>query len=228
MGLSASQARYLSLTARKNDNEYEAQQVNQQRLEVAKKLQDISLKYNDGMNNRQLLFVSKAVEGNDTEKVKLNYTSITAAAPEGLGYRLVTKEGIEVCPESKKADMDEKVSKCYDDRCLDSVYIQEQLRSGNWMLQKPSETETDEYGKRTWENIHYSGVGNIEDSLDTSDDAGVSAEYEDKLAYFQHKDKELELHLQQLQTSHNAIQTEMDAVKKVIDKNVEKTFKTFG
>lgn len=227
MGLSASQARYLSLTARKNDNEYEAQQVNQQRLEIAKRLQDISLKYNDGMNNRQLLFINKAVEGNDVEKVKLNYTSITAAAPEGLGYRLVTKEGIEVCPESKKPDMEEKVSKCYDDRCLDSVYIQEQLRNGNWTLQKPIEA-TDEFGKHLWENIHYSGVGNIEDSLDTSDDAGITAEYEDKLAYFQHKDKQLELHLQQLQTSHSAIQTEMEAVKKVIDKNVEKTFKTFG
>ncbi len=42
------------------------------------------------------------------------------------------------------------------------------------------------------------------------------------------KDKQLELELQRLQTSHTAIQTEIDSVKKVIDKNVEKSFKTFG
>ena len=163
MGLSASQARYLQLTARKNDNEYEAQQINQQRMEISQKLQEISTKYSNGINNRQLLFISGTTGSNDLEKVKLNYTSITAAAPEGLGYRLVTKEGIEVCPESKKDEMTSGISMCYDDRCLDSKYIEEQLRNGNWMLQKPSE-EKDLQGNRAWENIHYSSVGNIEDS----------------------------------------------------------------
>lgn len=227
MGLSASQARYLQLTARKNDNEYEAQQINQQRMQISQKLQDISMKYSDGMNNRRLLFVSKTTEGCDVEKVKLSYSAITSAAPEGLGYRLVNKDGIEVCPESKKEENGNSVSYCYDDRCLDSKFIEEQLRNGVWMLQRPSE-ETSASGSHLWENIHYSTVSNIEDSLDTTDDAAISAEYEDKVAYFQHKDKELELHLQQLQTSHSAIQTEIDSVKKVIQKNTEKTFKTFG
>ena len=36
------------------------------------------------------------------------------------------------------------------------------------------------------------------------------------------------LKLKQLDTEHNALQTEMDAVKKVCDKNVEDTFKTFS
>ena len=46
--------------------------------------------------------------------------------------------------------------------------------------------------------------------------------------YYQQRDKQLEMELQRLQTSHNAIQTELDSVKKVIDKNVETTFKTFA
>lgn len=226
MGLSASQARYLQLTARKSDNEYEAQQINQQRMEIAQKLQDISMKYSDGMNNRQLLFITNTSDGNDVEKVKLTYTTITAAAPQGLGYRLVTKNGIEVCPESKKEENGDNIAICYDDRCLDSKYIEEQLRNGNWMLQRPEKSEESE--NNSWKNIHYSSLGNVEDSLDTSDDAAISAEYEQKVAYFQQKDKELELHLQQIQTSHQAIQTEIDSVKKVIQKNTEKTFKTFG
>ena len=42
------------------------------------------------------------------------------------------------------------------------------------------------------------------------------------------EDKNLELRLKQLDTEQDAISTEMDAVQKVIEKNVESTFKIFG
>lgn len=44
----------------------------------------------------------------------------------------------------------------------------------------------------------------------------------------QQEDRTLELRLKQLDTEQNALSTEMDAVKKVISDNVEKTFKTFS
>ena len=44
----------------------------------------------------------------------------------------------------------------------------------------------------------------------------------------QQEDRTLELRLKQLDTEQNALSTEMDAVKKVIKDNVEKTFKTFS
>ena len=49
-----------------------------------------------------------------------------------------------------------------------------------------------------------------------------------KIQVIQVQDKNLELKLKQLDTEQNAIQTEMDAVKKVISKNVESSFKTFN
>ena len=49
-----------------------------------------------------------------------------------------------------------------------------------------------------------------------------------KIEITQLQDKNLELRLKQLDTEQNAIQTEMDAVSKVIEKNTESTFKTFG
>ena len=49
-----------------------------------------------------------------------------------------------------------------------------------------------------------------------------------KIKIIQQQDKNLELKLKQLDTEENAIQTEMDAVKKVISKNVESSFKTFN
>ena len=41
-------------------------------------------------------------------------------------------------------------------------------------------------------------------------------------------DKKFDTQIQQLSTEQKAIETEMDSVKKVIDKNIEETFKTFG
>lgn len=49
-----------------------------------------------------------------------------------------------------------------------------------------------------------------------------------KIQIVQAQDKNLELRLKQLDTEQDAISTEMDAVQKVIEKNTEGTFKTFG
>lgn len=49
-----------------------------------------------------------------------------------------------------------------------------------------------------------------------------------KLEMVQAQDKKLELKLSDLDTQQSALSTEMDAVKKVIDKNVETSFKTFA
>ena len=74
MGLSASQARFLQLTARRNDYEYQAQQINHMRATVADKMQDISMLYSDGMNNRQLCFVTPGENGTSTQSVRLPYS----------------------------------------------------------------------------------------------------------------------------------------------------------
>ena len=49
-----------------------------------------------------------------------------------------------------------------------------------------------------------------------------------KIEVLQGQDKDLELRLKQLDTEENALNTEMDVVKKVISKNVDVTFKTFN
>ena len=53
-------------------------------------------------------------------------------------------------------------------------------------------------------------------------------EINSRLEIIQQQDKQLELKLKQLDTEENAISTEMDAVKKVISKNVDSSFKTFS
>ena len=63
---------------------------------------------------------------------------------------------------------------------------------------------------------------------DTQQYEKTLADINAKTELIQNEDRTLELRLKQLDTEHNALQTEMEAVKKIITKNVEDTFKTFG
>ena len=49
-----------------------------------------------------------------------------------------------------------------------------------------------------------------------------------KTSIIHQQDQQLELQLKQLETEHNALSNEIDAVQKVVKDNVDKSFKTFG
>src|SRR5262249_10654407 len=49
-----------------------------------------------------------------------------------------------------------------------------------------------------------------------------------RIAALQSVDKMLEQQLRRVDTQRDAVQTEIDAVNKIIDKNIEMSFKTFG
>lgn len=49
-----------------------------------------------------------------------------------------------------------------------------------------------------------------------------------RIAAIQAIDKALELQLRRVDTQRDAVQTEIDSVRKVIGKNIESTFKTFA
>ena len=49
-----------------------------------------------------------------------------------------------------------------------------------------------------------------------------------KTSIIQRQDQQLELRLKQLDTEQRALSTEIDAVSKVVQDNIESSFKTFG
>ena len=114
----------------------------------------------------------------------------------------------------------------------------------DWQKSKPQYSEP-VMGDITTYNINGVGTTYTLTCTTESDDAAynqaMNQYYYDKAQYdqmvqnvnakieiIQVQDKNLELKLKQLDTEQNAIQTEMDAVKKVISKNVESSFKTFN
>ena len=81
------------------------------------------------------------------------------------------------------------------------------------------ESVTDEEAYQNAMNKYYHDVQVYEKKI-----ADINA----KTEIIQKEDRTLELRLKQLDTEQNALQTEMEAVKKVISKNIEMTFKTFS
>ena len=106
-------------------------------------------------------------------------------------------------------------------------YFQEALRNGGLFLQK-AEKNADGTNAGGYKDISWSSAGSIQDVLDTSDDAQAQAEYEAKSIVLSNQDKMLDLELNQIETQHKAIETEYDSVKKVIQKNIEVSYKIFA
>ncbi|MEW5821174.1 MAG: hypothetical protein AB1782_13355 [Cyanobacteriota bacterium] len=52
--------------------------------------------------------------------------------------------------------------------------------------------------------------------------------YQNEISRIQNLDKKLELDLRRVDTQQQAVQTEIQAVQKVIDKNIDMSFKTFA
>ncbi|MEB3206388.1 MAG: hypothetical protein VKK59_03445 [Vampirovibrionales bacterium] len=63
---------------------------------------------------------------------------------------------------------------------------------------------------------------------DLNPDSNEAQDIQLRINAIQSLDKSLELQLRRVDTQHESVQTELDAVKKVIDKNIELVFKTFA
>jgi len=79
MGLSASQFRYLSLTARQSDLEYQAQMISQQRITLANKTSAASKAYTEAMNNKA---------------IRRSFSSTTTTGTTTLAWEMLTFSNI--------------------------------------------------------------------------------------------------------------------------------------
>ena len=105
-------------------------------------------------------------------------------------------------------------------------YLQDCLRNGKYLLEKARvDTETKEV---KWNSLSWDATSNIMDSYYTEDDDKAKARYDRLQTQIQTQDKKLELELDNLETQRKAVTTEEESVKKVIDDNIEGSFKTFA
>lgn len=104
----------------------------------------------------------------------------------------------------------------------DNAWFEQQLRKGELLLEYYSVTD------KKFISTSIDEDANIHEVDDDREIALVEQQYKIDMAEAERKDNIFDMRLRQLDTEHNALQTEYDTVKSVIDKNVEKTFNTFS
>ncbi len=117
-------------------------------------------------------------------------------------------------------------------------YFQEGLRNGRFIIEQLSAVDSNgnEIGNDStsldpigeWQSVSWSGMTEIQDNYYTEDDAEAQAEYQSASARVQAQDKKLETDQKQIETQHKAVETEFESVQKVIQSNIESSFKMFS
>lgn len=104
----------------------------------------------------------------------------------------------------------------------DNKWFEQQLREGNLLLEYYSTTD------RKFVSTSIDSDSSIQEVEDDREIALIERQYQNNLDDLEAKDNRFDLELRKLDTEHSALQTEYDAVKNVIDKNVEKSFTIFS
>lgn len=232
MGFAASQARFLSLTSRLSDSEYEAGQIAQERLALTNQMEQYADEYDAATNNQVITANVFDDCGATKSTVVLSYDVITGDALNGgLGMKLITSSGLIVVPNEeemwKQINASDGELSAGDffvfKEVNDTSTLQKNLDEGNFYLAAGKNEENTDWNKKSVESLN-----NVTHSYDKTDDAPAKAKYDKRTRIAEAKDAMLEMRLNQLETNRKAIETEMESVQKVIEKNVENGFKTFG
>ena len=232
MGMSASQARLLSITARINDLEYKSQSIANVKVRLADESEQLAQNYTQKLNRQKLTFVTYADENNKGMAYKVD---LTLDNLEKYGFRLVGMDG-------KAIDATQYPK-------LSSADMYAMIESGEFRLEQFTEVKeipadvptanrvtwetTDDNGDKITHYAYYRGITasenyNMNTEYDSTLVAQAEAEYNAANMKISKKEKQLDNELKKLDTEHNALQTEADSVKNLIGKNVEKTFNLFA
>ena len=218
MGLAGSQTRFLTLTARQHDLEYRSQQICNVRLQLSTQLEQIATDYTKSQSDRNL-FTSNIAPS--------QYQQISTTNLSSAGFQvLVVGKNLLFDDYTPGAN---EVKKSIEDGLRDGTYVL--LKQANPFSQSTITNPGNSGGftglTGSYEATDWRQVAEIYDDLFTANDGKAQDEYDRKVSEIQQKDKTLTLQMSQIDTEHKAIESEMEAVKKVIQQSTEQSFKTF-
>ncbi len=208
MGMSASQARLLSITARMNDVEYKSQQISNTKVRLSDESEQVANKYTQALNKTKLTFNSYDKGGNAI-KYSLNSQNMNGILKDQ--FRLVSTNGKQVPTTYSESE------------------LYEMLESGEYMLQEnTTRTDADGAEKTGWFDTSTSSNKQLAVESDSTELAKAEAEYNAATLKINNKEKLLDNDLKALDTEHSALKTEQDSIKSLIKDNVDKTFNLFS
>lgn|SRR5574344_620069 len=241
MGLAASQARLLLLTARKSDLEYRAQRITNTLMILAMQTESVAREYSIKVSNQGIFYIDSTSATQTSKSLNAsNFASIASGAytlqvkdgntwrkwsdSKTYNYTTTDDAGNEIVKSINEAAFnalsDEEKAKCTAnpvDGDYNALQISEGLNNGTMKIVDANGDE-----------VAISSNNGFTESYYTDDDRAAEAEYNTKTASIQVKEKRLQNDLNQIETQQKACDTEIDSVKKVMEKNIERTFKVFS
>ena len=225
MGMSASQARLLSLTARMNDIEFKSQTIANVKVRLADESEQLAQDYTKTLNKQKLTYTTYSEDNNKGMAYKVDLTISNLGA---YGFQLVDANG--------------NVVTSADYPNVTSTQMYEMIQSGEFRLIQKATQETgelyawkekDENDNEVTKSGYYRGITatenyNMNTEYDSTELAKAEAEYNAANMKINNKEKLLDNELKKLDTEHNATSTEMDSVKNLIGNNIEKSFNLFA
>lgn len=107
----------------------------------------------------------------------------------------------------------------------DSNWIQFALTNGIVTMKQAALRSN---GDITWAGVEFSSTSDIREVQDDTKIAKAEAEYNKVMQEIQAQDKKYDQDLHKLDTEHSAMKQEIDSIKNVISKNVERSFAAFS
>ncbi len=114
---------------------------------------------------------------------------------------------------------------------ISSLALEQGLRSGAYTLVKESDSESTQaisINGLFYETVALSSCSSITDETEQAAVDKAEAEYNKSMQEIQAKDKRYEFDQKKIDTQYNAYLAEEESIKNVLNKNVERSFKTFG
>ena len=239
MGLAASQVRFLQMTAQKTNLEYKGQQINQSRTILANRTSNLfkeaqkmdiptppskqdftSTGYQTTLSDGQTLVIQSytSYDLNGWENLWQNvsgwFSSDDTKANKHININKMTLNGEDSDIWSGK-DLNAVVSV---NGQIKAIEVKDSTGNTQYYSLEPIEIVDEAAYQRAMEKYEY----------DKIEYDKIQNEINKETEILQSQDKNLEIELKQIDTEHNALQTEIDAVKQVVQKNIESSFKTFS
>lgn len=244
MGLSASQARLLNLTARMHDIEYKAQNLEAQKLQMANESQQVYSEYETALNK------TKIQQKDINQDGSIFFKDITATNLKDAGYSFEIAVGnskgkvykdmskaIEELQNQNNITNDgtftgtgEQVTNFINEGYIvlvkvadkDNKRVQDFTEGANIEALQGAEATSGTY------EVNVATDTGLQEVTDEVDLKKAEAKYESDMRKINNKDAKFDTDLAALESERNAIKTEMETLKSVAKDNVDRTYKLFS
>ena len=212
MGLSASQARLLNLTARMHDIEYKAQNLEAQKLQMANESTQVYQEYENALNKQKIQFKKIGTDGS------ANYVNASLQTLFDAGYNVRVQKSDGTWAEC--ADL-QAVKDATGITTDSTETLRNMVEAGFIVFEKPN-------SDGTFSEVNIATDTSLQEVSDETELKKAEAKYEADMRKIDAKDKKFDTDLAAMEQERNAIKTEMDTLKSVAKDNVDRTFKLFS